>query len=142
MGKASRVRKQRKEQGPTARRRLGVAPVSQLALGGVSIDGAPTLGGGVVYYDDEAHALLTGRGWLGNREEMEGDSWEWPPSEVGETEYVSPTWIWTEEVGFSVDGPSLGMGPDSSRHRVYLTLEELVADLDEIEGWRVRRAPA
>lgn len=139
MGKANRVRKQRKGTRATPHRRTGTRPLYYLAVEGVPIDDVPVLGGDIVYYDDEAHALLTQRGWVGHRQKEEGDNWEWTPSTAGLTD-ASSTSIWTKPTGFVVEGPEWQDDPGTTRTH-YPTFTSLFSDLDKIEGWRLTPRP-
>lgn len=99
-------------------------------------------------WDDAAEELLTARGWISFRSvdmDEEGDGWQWMPSMlpmdlVGGGEPV-PTSVFTVHTpgssGFYAEPASADgiIGPEGTRH--YATLEDLVADLDQLEAWRV-----
>lgn len=106
----------------------------------VSVEGVPQ-----GTWDDDAHELLTARGWVAYRDlEMDqlGDGWEWLPSQLpldaGVGGEPAPTSVFAAaEGGFDVElaSPTGSVAPDRTGH--YGTLEELTADLDVLEAWRV-----
>lgn len=106
----------------------------------VAVEGAPQ-----GTWDDDAHELLTARGWVAYRDlEMDqlGDGWEWLPSQLpldaGVGGEPGPTAVFAAvEGGFDVELASSDgtVNPDRAGH--YDTLEELAADLEVLEAWRV-----
>lgn len=93
------------------------------------------------HFDDAAHATLTARGWvpMGGEERgaFGGDTWDWPPSQV-ETDGEP----WFESTGIHPTGD--GFGVDTAAPQLtnahgtvkYDTLDELLADIEIIEGFR------
>lgn len=96
-------------------------------------------------WDDDAHELLVARGWVAYRDlEMDqlGDGWEWLPSQLpldaGVGGEPGPTTVFAAaEGGYDVElaNPNGSVDPDRAGH--YDTLEDLAADLDSLEAWRV-----
>lgn len=96
-------------------------------------------------WDDDAHELLVARGWVAYRDlEMDqlGDGWEWLPSQLpldaGVGGEPGPTSVFAAaEGGYDVElaNPDGTVDPDRTGH--YDTLEDLAADLDVLEAWRV-----
>ncbi|MFW6186587.1 MAG: hypothetical protein ACOC84_01105 [Actinomycetota bacterium] len=96
-------------------------------------------------WDDDAHELLVARGWVAYRDlEMDqlGDGWEWLPSQLpldaGVGGEPGPTSVFAAaDGGYDVElaTPNGTVGADRAGH--YDTLEDLAADLDDLEAWRV-----
>ena len=96
-------------------------------------------------WDDDAHELLVARGWVAYRDlEMDqlGDGWEWLPSQLpldaGVGGEPGPTSVFAAaDGGYDVElaSPNGTVGADRAGH--YDTLEDLAADLDDLEAWRV-----
>lgn len=94
------------------------------------------------FTDDAADALLTSRGWISERSQPggldQGDAWYWMPSQLPayleEGEPV-PTSVFPTRTGFV----SQLATPDGSvpRETEYSTLEDLAAELDQLEAYRV-----
>ena len=108
--------------------------------GDVTVDGLPQNA-----RDDDAHALLAARGWAAYRDlgmAQLGDGWEWLPSQLpldaGVGGEPSPTAVFPhEEGGYDVElaHPAGHVAADRSGH--YGSLQDLAADLDVLEAWRV-----
>ena len=106
----------------------------------VDVEGAPQ-----GTWDDDAHELLVARGWVAYRDlEMDqlGDGWEWLPSQLpldaGVGGEPGPTSVFAAaDGGYDVElaTPNGTVGADRAGH--YDTLEDLAADLDDLEAWRV-----
>ena len=106
----------------------------------VDVEGAPQ-----GTWDDDAHELLVARGWVAYRDlEMDqlGDGWEWLPSQLpldaGVGGEPGPTSVFAAaDGGYDVElaSPNGTVGADRAGH--YDTLEDLAADLDDLEAWRV-----
>ncbi|MEX5296324.1 hypothetical protein QYM41_13685 [Kocuria sp. CPCC 205268] len=96
-------------------------------------------------WDDDAHELLVARGWVAYRDlEMDqlGDGWEWLPSQLpldaGVGGEPGPTTVFAAaEGGYDVELATAGGSVDPDRAGHYDTLEDLAADLDSLEAWRV-----
>ena len=106
----------------------------------VDVEGAPQ-----GTWDDDAHELLVARGWVAYRDlEMDqlGDGWEWLPSQLpldaGVGGEPGPTSVFAAaDGGYDVElaTPNGTVGADRAGH--YDTLEDLAADLYDLEAWRV-----
>ncbi|MCC3266088.1 hypothetical protein MUG94_16945 [Arthrobacter gengyunqii] len=96
------------------------------------------------FTSDEGEALLTSRGWISERNQpggaLDGDAWYWMPSQLPayleEGEPV-PTSVFPLETGFvsQLATPDGSVPPEAQTE--YGSLEELVADLDRLEAYRV-----
>ena len=106
----------------------------------VDVEGAPQ-----GTWDDDAHELLVARGWAAYRDlgmYQLGDGWEWLPSQLpldaGVGGEPGPTSVFAAaDGGYDVElaSPNGTVGADRAGH--YDTLEDLAADLDDLEAWRV-----
>lgn len=103
------------------------------------------LRGETAYFSDEAEALLAARGWISERDQPggadQGDAWYWMPSQLPayleEGEPV-PTSIYpASESTFvaQLATPDGSVPPQAERQ--YASLEELAADLQTLESYRV-----
>ena len=106
------------------------------------------LRGETMYFSDDAEALLTARGWISERAQPggpdQGDAWYWMPSQLPayleEGEPV-PTSIYpSSETTFvaQLATPDGSVPPEAQTE--YATLDELAADLDRLEAYRVPEA--
>lgn len=96
------------------------------------------------FTSDEGEALLTARGWISERSQpggaLDGDAWYWMPSQLPayleEGEPV-PTSVYPLETGFvsQLATPDGSVPPEAQTE--YASLEELEADLDRLEAYRV-----
>lgn len=96
------------------------------------------------FVSDDGEALLTARGWISERNQpggaLDGDAWYWMPSQLPayleEGEPV-PTSVFPLESGFvsQLATPDGSVPPEAQTE--YGTLEELAADLDRLEAYRV-----
>lgn len=96
------------------------------------------------FVSDEGDALLTARGWISERNQPggldQGDCWYWMPSQLPayleEGEPV-PTSVYPVSSGFvSQLATPDGSVPPGAETR-YASLDELEADLDRLESYRV-----
>ncbi|WP_312178778.1 hypothetical protein [Arthrobacter sp.] len=102
------------------------------------------LGGTETFQSDEGEELLTSRGWISERNQPggldQGDAWYWMPSQLPayleEGEPV-PTSVFPTKAGFvsQLATPDGSVPPEAQRE--YASLEELAADLDRLESYRV-----
>ena len=102
------------------------------------------LGGTETFQSDEGEQLLTSRGWISERNQPggldQGDAWYWMPSQLPayleEGEPV-PTSVFPTKAGFvsQLATPDGSVPPEAQRE--YASLEELAADLDRLESYRV-----
>jgi hypothetical protein len=96
------------------------------------------------FVSDEGEELLTARGWISERSQPggadQGDAWYWMPSQLPayleEGEPV-PTSVYPLETGFVSQLATADGSVPPEAQTEYASLEELVADLDRLEGYRV-----
>lgn len=102
----------------------------------------------VARWDDAAEELLTSRGWVSYRAQdtdQDGDGWHWMPSllptDPDDERAPRITTVFTDSVpgskGFYAETAGAEGSALRDRVRHYDTLEELAADLEELEAWRV-----
>ena len=89
---------------------------------------------GAAAVQDPVHRVLLDRGWIDLRDDDE-PLWAWPQSALRIEDEIA-TLVWLESGGYSVRGPFVTDG-FSAQRRDYVTLVDLVADLNEIEAWRI-----
>ena len=99
------------------------------------------------FVSDEGEALLTARGWISERNQpggaLDGDAWYWMPSQLPayleEGEPV-PTSVFPLETGFvsQLATPDGSVPPEAQTE--YGSIEELEADLERLETYRVPQA--
>lgn len=98
------------------------------------------------FFHAPARVALTSRGWTAEEPDASiGDGWSWRPSAIEDDDitesYYEVTSIFPREYGFAVDLAGPAHGPWSGAR--YLTLEELLTDIDAIESFRYgNRFPA
>ena len=96
------------------------------------------------FVSDEGEELLSSRGWISERNQPggpdQGDAWYWMPSQLPayleEGEPV-PTSVFPTQTGFvsQLATPDGSVPPAAQRE--YASLEELEADLERLESYRV-----
>ncbi|MBD7994809.1 hypothetical protein H9639_05800 [Arthrobacter sp. Sa2CUA1] len=102
------------------------------------------LGDTEAFSSDEGEELLTSRGWISERNQPggpdQGDAWYWMPSQLPayleEGEPV-PTSVFPTQTGFvsQLATPDGSVPPEAQRE--YASLDELAADLERLESYRV-----
>ncbi|WP_066300355.1 hypothetical protein [Arthrobacter luteolus] len=102
------------------------------------------LGDAETFVSDEGEELLSSRGWISERNQPggadQGDAWYWMPSQLPayleEGEPV-PTSVFPAQTGFisQLATPDGSVPPEAQRE--YGSLEELAADLERLESYRV-----
>lgn len=103
------------------------------------------LRGETAYFSDDAEALLAGRGWISERDQPggadQGDAWYWMPSQLPayleEGEPVPTSVYPTSDTTFVSQLATPDGSVPPSAQREYASLEELEADLDRLESYRV-----
>ena len=103
------------------------------------------LRGETAYFNDDAEALLTARGWISERNQPEGadqgDAWYWMPSQLPayleEGEPVPTSVYPSSETTFvgQLATPDGSVPPEAQAE--YASLAELEADLERLEAYRV-----
>ena len=96
------------------------------------------------FVSDEGEALLTARGWISERSQPggadQGDAWYWMPSQLPayleEGEPV-PTSVYPLETGFVSQLATADGSVPPEAQTEYASLEELAADLERLEAYRV-----
>ena len=105
------------------------------------------LRGETAYFSDEAEALLTGRGWISEREQPggadQGDAWYWMPSQLPayleEGEPVPTSIFPSSETTFVSQLATPDGSVPTEAQTEYASLEELEADLERLQAYRVPR---
>ena len=96
------------------------------------------------FASDEGESLLTARGWISERSQpggaLDGDAWYWMPSQLPayleEGEPV-PTSVYPLETGFVSQLATADGSVPPEAQTEYASLEELEADLERLEAYRV-----
>ena len=102
------------------------------------------LAGTEFFLSDEGEELLASRGWISERDQPggpdQGDAWYWMPSQLPayleEGEPV-PTSVFPLETGFVSQLATPDGSVPPSAQREYASLQELEADLERLESYRV-----
>lgn len=123
--------------GKNARRRKPAKPVAPARISRIVwVDDGPLSEPAYYYavYDKQAHHDLTCRGWVAWVSWLQGDAWYWPRSGNPDSDHL-PTIIVADQVGFLVS-PAQPFDRNTPADQ-YETLEDLLADTELIESWRV-----